>query len=185
MSGMLNIRFLTILLVSLLLAKFLIMPMISWQGDAISELSLEKGRLQKMRDLVDSEDQLFDLEEAYDAELAALEDTLYKDTELLKISAQTELMEVILASELSVRSFSWVLDKAGSYRTLRAKISYTGAFKDSIQMLWTLDASPRMFSIVDSSHMIKSQSQDSLGVIEGFVTLELYALGESDAYGVE
>jgi len=178
-------RFLTVVLGGLLLARFLIVPVIDWQNDTLFGLNLEKGQLQKMRNLLKSEAQLLDLAQAYDAELSALQEVLFNDTELLKLSVQAELMKTISAAELSVRSFSWVFDKDGPHRTLRAQVSYSGSFGDSIKMLWTLDASPRMFRVVDSRHMIKSQKKDSLGTVEGFLTLEVYAVGELGGYDGE
>lgn len=185
MIALFNLRFLMAILGALLLVRFCILPVIAWQNVAIDALTIEDSRLQKMRNLVNSEEHFINVVDAYGAGLASLQETLFEDVESLKLGAQTELMETFSASELSVRSFNWVLDKPGPYRTLRAKITYSGPFKDAIQMQWTLAASRRMFRIVDSRHIVTSQIKDSLGVIEGFLTLELYALSESGGVEVD
>lgn len=180
MVSVLNVRSLTLILGALLALRFLIVPIISWQNQAISYLNFEGERLQKMRALVVKEKELSEAANIYDAQFDMLRGSLYEDSESLKLSAQAELMEAIALQGLSVKSFSWVADISGSHRTLRIKIAYIGSLESSIRLIWALAASERLYRVVDSRYVIKSRGKDSLGGVEGFVTLEFYAVGESD-----
>jgi hypothetical protein len=179
MNGQFNIRILLVVLAMLSLTKFFIVPLTAWQNEAISILKIEKSQLLKMQRLVGSVEEVNNANDAFADRLADLKASLFDDSESLKLDAQSEILEVISSSDLAVRSFVWVFDRDGPYRTLRAKISYTGSFADAIQLQWDLAASPRLFRVVESRHIVKPKGEDFFGAVEVFLTIELYAMGSS------
>ena len=178
MSQIINQRSLLTLLMYMLCAKFLIVPVLDWQNQAVIDIKGKNKQLQKMKTLVIGRDIFAEAAKVSGLKLSYLQDALFKDTRSLKLEAQTELLGIITNNGISVRNFNWVTDSSNSPRILRAKVAYSGTMKQCIQMFWDISMSPRMIQVIGSRQQVKSFKGDALGSIEGSMTLEVYALEE-------
>jgi hypothetical protein len=161
----------------LLATRFLVLPILSWQSEQIELLESQGRQLDKTLEIADRYDeyqgQLRDLE----ASVSAAAAYFYADDDDLKVRVQRDLEGYFDKHNIEIRGFNWTLDEKGSVRQLRAVIKFKGAVKDAITLHWDLARSRMIIKEVQSVHRITQPPSGSLGVLDGEVTLTLYALG--------
>ena len=162
-------------LIFLLVVKFFLIPLMSWQDSEFTELTSKKRQLDKSNYLVDSHDRFEGNLKSINQNLTDAQEYFYVDSSSLKLDIQKEVEDVFLESELSITAFNWVIDSPGGIRALRAQVYFAGGTDQMVEAFWALAAQSKLINPVEWRQQIKSFGA-GFGAAKGSVTLEFYAL---------
>lgn len=172
-----------ILLAVLIAIKFVIIPVYAWQVKILDEISFKSHQHSKLSAVIsnqpESQQQLANLKRR-------LEDTkehFYVDSPEVKLNIQKQIESIFGLNDLTINSFSWILDNAGEVRVLRASVKFSGSVVGMIKTFWDIHNLQQFVLLVDWRQQVIQKSPSDLGETKGSVSLEFYALSaQSDEH---
>lgn len=175
MINMLTQKNLLLTLALLAAMKFLVLPLISWQQDHISEIKGKYRQLTKVSSILDKKSVYRDITSSLAARVASSRGYFFKDSDLVKLEVQRHIEKIFESNGLAIKGLSWISDSPGEVRQLRLRVSFSGAQEHMIETFWALAASKKLIRKVEFRQQFKGISAGELGATAGHVTLEIYA----------
>ncbi len=175
MGGKISRQNLLKILGTLLLVKFVLVPIHDWQNSKIEELHAKKQRLQRLTDVVESHASYHEILAMILTDLRQSEQFFYVDDDSTKLKIQRDLEELFQGNDLEVTGFNWVIDSEGSQRVLRATLFFKGPTDNMIETFWAMARWPRLIKIIEWSQQMAGNRGVDSGWTQGNVTLEFYA----------
>ena len=167
----------------LVLIRFFIMPVFSWQQDQLRSLKVKTQQLSRLTFLIENQDQRQEKNAHYKDLLSRASDINFSDQDGAKLQIQKQVENIFDSNSVTVSGFDWILDSEGSVRKLRASVKFKGTSTRLIKTFWDLSRQEKLMRQLDWKFRFKSVSSKTLGSASGSITLEFYALPEN--YAVE
>ncbi len=180
MASRLNSKTLLPVAVVLIIIKFVLLPIVAWQNDLLSQIERHEQRNAKAQRLLDSEAQLtsrfVSLSESYKEQ--ADQYPRFAAAEDFHIETKIMFDMLLQQNQLKVTQFFWreAVDKEifpGMYMG-RFNVNFSGQFKDFALLQSKLGTSEKAFRIANFSAMVKKQTDKSIGTVEAAFTIEAY-----------
>ena len=160
----------------LLVAKFIFLPVISWQDAQIQELTAKKRQFMKVSKMVANQPAYEKHISELRAKLTRAQQFFYEDNNTTKLDIQRDLVELFQANEIEVTAFNWVIDSGDAVRVLRATLFFKGTTTKMIDTFWKIGRWPKFIKIIEWSQQMTGASGVDIGWTQGNVTLEFYAV---------
>ena len=162
----------------LLMAKFVVMPIVDWQADQMLALEAKRLQLSKMTNMVDSTLTLAGRRGSLASELSDRARYFFDDNDDLKLTIQAGLEKTFADNKVDLERFSWVLDEAegGQVRTIRALVGFKGDSDNVIKIWLSLANQTKLATVQEVRQRFVEKRPSLLGTSRGTVVLEFYAL---------
>ena len=161
----------------LMVIRFVLVPVFTWQQDLITELESKQARLSKGMNLVERKDQIAKGIKDLEAQKKALLNNYFiseRGIDDLKLRSQQRIESLLAEHQLQVRSFNWVSDIPGEIQETRAQVSFIGNTKDVAGLQMALAKAPQLIQVVELSLRLSGLDNKSLGQADGTAVIALY-----------
>lgn len=162
----------------LMVIKFALLPIVSWQNDKISELQAKFRQLEKVTKILENQSIYSESLSTLRSRLSEETARFYIDNARAQLIIQTDVEQVFARNNVTLDGFSWGVDASGPIRIMRATVRFSGRTSNMIRSFWELERLPRRVKLVESRQQLKTFGGDGLGGTKGSATLEFYVLGE-------
>jgi hypothetical protein len=180
MASLLNIKVMLPMVVTLLLIKFGLLPVVEWQNDLLADIEQYEQRNTKAQRLLNSEAELVKKMSVKSEEYLAQEKAYPNFAASEDFHIETKMRFDILLGQfnLKVTQFFWrsTTDEEifpGMYKA-RFNINFIGKTKDFALLQARLGTDEKAFRIVNFSNLISKQSATSMGMVKSTLTVEAY-----------
>jgi hypothetical protein len=165
----------------LVLIRFLVMPVFSWQQDQLLSLKVKTQQLSRLTFLIENQHQRQEKNAHYKDLLSRASDINFRDQDGAKLHIQKQVENIFDSNSVTMSGFDWILDSEGSVRRLRASVKFKGSSTRIIKTFWDLSRHEKFMRQLDWKFRFKSVSSKTLGSASGSIILEFYALPENHA----
>jgi hypothetical protein len=110
----------------------------------------------------------------------------YDNSEATKLSIQKDVESIFGENGVILRRFSWLSDRSGSLRVLRAGIDYDGNYEHVLKTLWALSRNEKLIRQVQTETRYKWKKNTKVplqlnGVMAaGSLVLEFYLIAQEE-----
>jgi hypothetical protein len=181
MKGLISRNNLLVAMTFLLVIRFLVVPVYSWQQDQLFSLKLKTQQLSKYRFLIASQGERQAKKSYYEDLLDRAAGISFTDQDDVKLQIQKQIETIFDDNSVTAERFDWILDSRGAVRELRASVQFKGSSANVIKTFWDLSRHPKLMRQLDWKFRFKSASSKRLGSASGSIVLEFYALPQNYA----
>lgn len=177
MSKLTDKNVLVPLLLLLLLARFVVVPVIEWQNARWQSLQVLEKQLAKANNVLSRGEQY---QQTLDA-LKATNDELLKhyyqqnNVNALKLSFQQELEQLVKKHNVTIRNFNWPNELPGDITKLSAQLTVAGKTRDVASLHLDLVQHAKLIQVERFNLVIKKMKTGSLGEVSGNLLLTIYS----------
>jgi len=163
-------------LVVLLVARFILMPIIDWQQEQITQITAKEQRLIKTNNIIARLPQIhIALEQLKQGNKQQQSRYFNKaSSNNFKLQLQQKVEALFSTHNLKVTNFNWVAEITEQIIQARAKITFEGTTKDFAMLELAIAQLPKLLSIKQWSLHIKQMNDHSLGNANGSIVLTAY-----------
>lgn len=163
--------------------KFVIVPIFDWQNDALLNIGLLEKKQNKIERLISNQKQAVG-DDVKLSEIVNKSEAVFfvqHNESTFKLQQQKKIEDLLSKHNITASNFGWQATKeyvkisAKSYQLL---INFSGQSYDVLALMLALETNPKLIGISDFNLRIKGQSKESMGMITGRFTLQLYAMNE-------
>jgi hypothetical protein len=176
MSSIWTQKNLLLLLLALIVTKFLLIPLIEWQSTQREQLERKFRQQDKITQTIESADLYRDELIILNAKLQDASQYFYADSDRTKLEVQKDIEAIFLENDLTIKGYTWVIDTDSAVRALRVSVRFSGSIDSMIKTFWKLGRMPRLIRVIDWEQRTNQSSDKDLGLTNGRVTLEAYAV---------
>jgi Tfp pilus assembly protein PilO len=167
------------LVVLLVIAKFIIIPIFTWQNELIADIGLLTNKQQKINEVLTNKSRNQQLGEQLLSTLKPVEALFfpYQTESSFKLSQQKMLEALLAKYSLKIDNVGWqVTTYFDALAIVRypIQIRFTGNTANTIQFIAAIEANSRHIEISELNLTLKGQRGEGLGRINGNVTLHLF-----------
>lgn len=111
--------------------QFVVKPLVAWQNDRVTELTLQESRIERSELLLDNQEQIASAAEAATAFARELRENFPRGDEgsMLQIELQSSIEEQLRAGQVTLQEFAWLTNLQPSdsgLAHLRARVRFSG-----------------------------------------------------------
>ncbi len=166
-------------LAAIVILKFVIFPLWTWQNEILEELQAKNLKLSKLSSVIANHENLRSQLTEIESDMQTLTQLFFLNQETIKLSVQKQIENMFEKNSVKIEGFNWVFDSEnGVVRSLRASIKYSGSTKDVIKTFWDLFQIPQVIDQLEWRSRFVA-GNDSLGNVSGDLTLEFFAISEA------
>lgn len=168
------------LMAILVIAKFVVVPVIDWQSNIIADIRLLEKKQAKITTVIATQDDNQKIGVKL-SNIIAHVDTLffpYQGESAFKLSQQKMLEALLAKHELKSQNIGWgiitPLDELSAVR-YQLQMRFSGSSINVIEFISALESHPQLIDVIDFNLSLKRQRDEYLGTMSGRMTLHLYA----------
>ncbi|WP_299791200.1 hypothetical protein [uncultured Shewanella sp.] len=175
--------YLLTLLVSLVLARFIGVPLVEWQDNQKIELQLESKRLAKAERAVANQQTIAPLLEPLREKVNQNRDRLYpyQSENAFKLEQQKQLESLIQNYGLKVSGIGWLITKQLDEFDLtlyQLQVRFMGDGVRFPNLMAELESRPKWVEVADFNFAFRRQGKTKIGEASGQMTLNFYMQSE-------
>lgn len=174
------------LLVILAISNFILLPIMDWQDEMVSEISLKQKRLNKTTTLLKAYPQNQQQLEHLESLLTKVDQQYFPQQaeNTFKLQQQTWLETIIESNQLNLQSLGWgrtkILEKTAT-TAFQVDIRLQGQARAFIDLHRIIENQGLKISVDEFRLNIKHSSESTLGSFQGNLKLSFYMLaGETE-----
>lgn len=161
---------LLLILTGLLLAKFVIVPVLAWQDNIILENKNIQKRLNKAKSLLSNNEQLVAQSNELNETVSNLEKAVFKATPEaeFKLAQQKKLESIVKKNNLKLMNFGWQIistDEDLNIKRFQIQLSLNGNTTDIIRFMAELEALEQHVDFSDFNIAPKKRGGGALGKV--------------------
>ncbi|SEK46974.1 hypothetical protein SAMN05216262_101434 [Colwellia chukchiensis] len=171
-----NRKMLLLVLLVLLIARFVIVPIVDWQDEKLASIAANSNNLHKSEQVIARSEKIA-TELAHVKQLnQTLSDKYFQQANLndFKLKLQQQLESLFSQHNLKVKNFSWVAHIPGDVVQERANISFEGEIKNVVALQLAMAQLPQLLQIIQWNFPIRNMSETSLGTTRGQLLVAAY-----------
>lgn len=182
---MLNNKPLLLLILGVLfLLRFVAVPVLDWQDEAISETAGLQAKIEKSQAYISELPKMYEYKTQLEESLNDLKHSVdtYNDTSRYQISKQKQFEALFEQYKLTMTSTNWqdtVKTDTGS--TFQLQIQFKGMLRDFISLHMQINAMGPSVEVRNLGLNMRSQSETSLGSVAGNMVIVFSPSESSDA----
>jgi len=171
---------LIVIVVMLVIAKFIVVPVINWQDTIIADINLLTKKQAKITRVLAQEDENTELDLKLKA-LLEVSDELFvvtKNESSFKLEQQKMLETLLINHKLKSQNIGWQTPQLLTSLALTRypiQLRFTGKTSDVIEFTALLENQKQLIEIDTFSYSFKGQNEKLLGQITASLILNLYA----------
>ena len=132
-------------LAAIVILKFVIFPLWTWQNEILRELQAKNLKLSKLSSVIANHENLRSQLTEIESDMQTLTQLFFLNQETIKLSVQKQIENMFEKNSVKIEGFNWVFDSEnGVVRSLRASIKYSGSTRDVIKTFWDLFQIPHL-----------------------------------------
>lgn len=172
---------LLLLITGLLIAlNFLLIPLIEWQNKLIEKNKNLKAQISKMNERIVAAPRLQEKNTVTEYLLEESSIHLASSQEETSLTQQRELETLFKESNLTLRSFNWLLNEPlpEGHGRLRAEANVAGSIKDFLNATFRIKTRIPYTKIIDMNLRVSRKEQQLTGRgLNGAIIMEIYTIG--------
>ncbi|REL34891.1 hypothetical protein [Thalassotalea euphylliae] len=171
-----NQQYLIMLLALLLVAKFILVPIIEWQDELIADTSVKKRQALKAERLLSIETELKQTIENLDEQVAKLNTHVPKvDEDNFKINTQKSLVGIFNSHKIKIERAAWLVppDRGNMY-PVTIQLSLSGRMSDFLASHYDIEANFPAAKIEELRININRHLEKSMGTFKGRISLKFF-----------
>lgn len=166
--------------VVLLIAKFLVVPIIEWQNAMVAEIRLFEKKQHKISSVLKNNAYNKQLNKDLNAELEKINQLFYpfQTDAAFKLAQQKEIEALLAKHKLILENIGWKVSSvfaAVSVIQYPVKIAINGKSTDIINFIGELDKYEKYIEVVNFNLSFQGQNNQQLGRLTGNLSLNLFA----------
>lgn len=172
-----NSKKLLLVLGVMLVARFILIPIIEWQDDMIAENESLSKRLTKIDNVLFNEEVIaLNLSKVKNTN-SALQQNYFiaSDVEAFKLKQQQVLEQKFENHKLKIKGINWIANIPGDVSEHRLKITFQGKTKHLAQMQMELVQQSPYIDVTEWVIRLKQNNQTSMGLANGYVMLTFFS----------
>lgn len=167
------------LLLSLLLIKFIVLPVFDWQNEQILILHQSQIKLSKTQAILAKESQMKNLIEQISKNIEPIERAFFNAPNELafKLNLQQQIESTLSRFNLEQKNFSWLNKTHNADLSLTAQafeVRLTGDSYQLVHLISELEAQDKLFQLLQFNVDFKAQTAVELGRVEGVITFRVF-----------
>ncbi|MFD1621029.1 GspMb/PilO family protein [Thalassotalea marina] len=168
MEGLQKHTLLLSILATLLVAKFIVVPIIDWQNNKVSEIRLMEKKFNKTHNVIKHASSFKDINEQLNIQLKGLEQLLHtsESESIFKLKQQEKIESLLNNHQLTSQNIGWkpsVSLNEFEIEKLTMSLSLSGDMDKILPFLWAIEVQRPYIEIDSFSITIRGQNQKSLG----------------------
>lgn len=177
------------LLTILLVAKFVIVPIFTWQEQVLAEINAQEKKLGKTSILLAKEDDFNSLNQKVSDQLKEAEQLFYpyQKSSLFKLEQQKYFEDLIAKHQLTLSNFSWQAesdDKNLQITRYQVRARIKGKVSYLVKLIAALESQQNRIEIVGFNIPMKGQNDNSLGNTKNaHFTIRFYVANQAGPKG--
>jgi hypothetical protein len=170
---------LLILLAVLVVIKFIIVPIIDWQTDSLSEIALQQKKLNKMQYLLNNQQKITDQNRQIQHILDTAQTYFFheNDEASFKLNQQKLIEQLITKFSLSSQHIGWseVIERSPhGIDKYQVEIKVKGKTVDVIRLMADIESHTPRIAISNFNLSLNNKLSNDLGTTDGKISLELF-----------
>lgn len=164
------------MLAILLIARFILVPILDWQQEQITQITAKEQRLVKTNNILARLPQINSALEQLKQGNQKHQSRYFNQasSNTFKLQMQQKVEALFSKYNLKVTNFNWVAEINEQITQVRAKISFEGETKDFAMLQLAIAQLPKLLNIKQWSLHIKQMNEHSLGNANGSIVLTAY-----------
>lgn len=163
---------LLVILGLIIFVKFVLVPVIEWQDEAVLQLSALHKRLNKSESFINELPKLTSEKEKLASYLNQLKSNVdtYSNISNYQIGKQKDIETLFKQNSLTIKSFNWqdtIETDKGSQ--LKLMIQYSGMLKDFLSLHLQMSKFNQSVEVTNLGLNIRGQDEASMGIITGSI----------------
>ena len=172
-----SMKKLLVVLAILLGARFIIVPLLTWQTERIDANAVKSRQVEKITRLIESGDKTSGNIELLHAEVKLLKRAMVRNTGSVQLTLQQFITNTFKAQGMSVTSFQWVSDeRVQPIRTLSARVRFSGTVPAMMTTFLLLSSANRVLKVVEWDQRFVQGRPGTLGTTRGSVVIQIPVL---------
>jgi len=173
---LLNKRIMLPILAVLLIVRFILVPIFTWQQEQIEQIDAKSQRLNKSSNVIARIPLIKESLGQLKLKNNQLQKIYYNHASLngLKLQLQQQIETLFTQHNIKVKNFTWVAEISGDLIQERARISYEGTTKDFARLQLAIARLPKLLNVVQWTMNIRGMKELSLGKVVGRIVLTAY-----------
>lgn len=173
------------LLATLLLLKFLLVPLFDWQNEQLSNITNLQKRASKSQNVITNQSQITQSQQRITAQLNAINSLFigYKNDAEFKLAMQQQIEQSLANNQLQINNSSWLPSiNVANEQLMRhqLRLSIKGTLLNFKNFITLLESTPPQVALKTFNINLKGQNSEQLGQVEGTIELAFYMLPQKN-----
>lgn len=174
-----------LVIVVLVIARFIVVPLLDWQDNTLAEQKLLERKVYKANQLLNHKEQLIEQQALVESAIAKLTPLFYRpeDIDAFKLAEQQKIEEQLNTQSLASKRIGWqtLYQLPGTtIRRLDLEYNFEGEGSQVLQYLLELERDQHLIQTPEFSLSFRGQREGQVGIISVFIRRSYYLLSESD-----